>query len=274
MERRRKAPASLQLSRSQERAEPGAGPAASRAPLSPTRFKVKAASSPLIERLQANLALSPTALLPPPPPPLSPSSEEEGEGEDAAAAAGFSSPPGGAPLPSFNKTRARLSFKRRLPSRKHRRSSGEESPLEDGEQGAGFHSPEEEEEEEERDCEPSEKKLEETRQGLMEEEGGGEEEVREVREEEEKEEEEEEKVEPGVRSHPPLHRNLEPQLPDQWPTGSGTEPDGASHGPAAVLRHFRAGATEQEQMLKDGGGDQRLVEPERGSTHKYSPEKV
>ncbi|XP_053737260.1 capZ-interacting protein [Synchiropus splendidus] len=166
MERRRKAPASLQLSRSQEEAEPGVSPAASRAPLSPTRFKVKTKSSPLIERLQANLALSPTALLPPPAP-LSPSSEEE------EAAAGFGSPPGGAPLPSFNKTRARLSFKRRLPSRKHRRSSGEESPLEDGEQGAGFHSPEEEEEEE-RDCEPSEKKLEETSQGLMEEEGGGE----------------------------------------------------------------------------------------------------
>ncbi|XP_053734286.1 TPA-induced transmembrane protein homolog isoform X2 [Synchiropus splendidus] len=32
-------------------------------------------------------------------------------------------------------------------------------------------------------------------------------------------------------------------------------------------------ATEQDQMLKDSSGDQRLVEPERRSTHKYSPEK-
>ncbi|KAM6933714.1 capZ-interacting protein isoform 1-T1 [Xenentodon cancila] len=111
--------------------------------VSPSPLKMKIKNSAIIEKLQANLALSPTALLPSPkspevklqPAPLSPptpysplsptlrpphlSSEEE----DPIS---FDSPPDGTPLPSFNKTRARLSFKRRPPTRQHRRSAGED----------------------------------------------------------------------------------------------------------------------------------------------------
>ncbi|XP_061682680.1 capZ-interacting protein isoform X4 [Syngnathoides biaculeatus] len=102
---------------------------------------------------RANLALSPTTLLPspkgaelnrepdsPPPPaavettvtPLNPTlrsarlSVEEEEQEEPA---GFNSPPEGATLPNFHKTRVRLSFKRRPPTRQHRRSAGEEASL-------------------------------------------------------------------------------------------------------------------------------------------------
>ncbi|XP_061638575.1 capZ-interacting protein isoform X3 [Phyllopteryx taeniolatus] len=103
---------------------------------------------------RANLALSPTTLLPspkgaelnrqpdsPPPPlaavgttvsPLSPDlqpaqlSVEEQEQEEPVS---FNSTPEGATLPSFHKTRVRLSFKRRPPSRQHRRSAGEEASL-------------------------------------------------------------------------------------------------------------------------------------------------
>uniref|UniRef100_A0A3P9MCB9 Zgc:153184 n=1 Tax=Oryzias latipes TaxID=8090 RepID=A0A3P9MCB9_ORYLA len=110
----------------------------------------KMKNSPIIERLQANLALSPTALLPsakspegklqpptltPTTPccPLSPTlrpSHQPSEEEDPIS---FDSPPEGATLPSFNKTRARLSFKRRPPTRQHRRSTGDEveAPLRD-----------------------------------------------------------------------------------------------------------------------------------------------
>lgn len=114
---------------------------------SPNPPKVKMKNSALIEKLQANLALSPTALLPSPkspevklqPAPLSPttplsplspqspglrSSQQSSEEEDPAS---FQSPPEGTPLPSINKTRARLSFKRRPPTRQHRRSVGEEA---------------------------------------------------------------------------------------------------------------------------------------------------
>uniref|UniRef100_A0A3B5L604 FAM21/CAPZIP domain-containing protein n=1 Tax=Xiphophorus couchianus TaxID=32473 RepID=A0A3B5L604_9TELE len=93
---------------------------------------------------QANLALSPTALLPSPkgsdvklqPSQLSPSTpctplsptlrplHLSSEDEDPVS---FDSPPEGTPLPSFNKTRPRLSFKRRPPTRQHRRSAGEEA---------------------------------------------------------------------------------------------------------------------------------------------------
>ncbi|XP_061638574.1 capZ-interacting protein isoform X2 [Phyllopteryx taeniolatus] len=119
---------------------------------SPIQIRMK--SSNIIERLQANLALSPTTLLPspkgaelnrqpdsPPPPlaavgttvsPLSPDlqpaqlSVEEQEQEEPVS---FNSTPEGATLPSFHKTRVRLSFKRRPPSRQHRRSAGEEASL-------------------------------------------------------------------------------------------------------------------------------------------------
>ncbi|XP_061538497.1 capZ-interacting protein isoform X3 [Phycodurus eques] len=106
---------------------------------------------------RANLALSPTTLLPSPkgaelnrqpdspqPPlaavgttvsPLSPAlqpaqlSVEEEEEEEQEEPVSFNSTPEGATLPSFHKTRVRLSFKRRPPSRQHRRSTGEEASL-------------------------------------------------------------------------------------------------------------------------------------------------
>ncbi|XP_047248760.1 capZ-interacting protein isoform X3 [Girardinichthys multiradiatus] len=109
--------------------------------VSPNTFKTK--NSAIIDKLQANLALSPTTLLPSPkgpdvklqPAQLSPSTpctppsptlqppHLSSEDEDPVS---FDSPPEGTPLPSFNKTRARLSFKRRPPTRQHRRSAGEE----------------------------------------------------------------------------------------------------------------------------------------------------
>ncbi|XP_033952589.1 capZ-interacting protein [Pseudochaenichthys georgianus] len=109
-----------------------------KAVISPNPFNVKTKNSSIIEKLQANLALSPTALLPSPkspevrlqPTPLSPivpysplTSHLSSEEEDPIS---FDSPPEGIPLPNFNKTRARLSFKRRPPTRRHRRSTGEE----------------------------------------------------------------------------------------------------------------------------------------------------
>ncbi|KAJ3590600.1 hypothetical protein NHX12_008550 [Muraenolepis orangiensis] len=116
--------------------------------LSPKPFKVKMKNSSIIEKLQANLTLCPSSLLPsvprtpelklqtaPPSPPctspghtasplLSPYGRQSSEDEEGVS---FESPPEGSPLPSFNKTRARLSFKRRPPSRLHRRSLGEEA---------------------------------------------------------------------------------------------------------------------------------------------------
>lgn len=117
--------------------------------LSPNPLKVRTRNSALIEKLQANLALSPTALLPspkspdvklPPAAPLSPTSPQSprspglsphslrppqlsSEEEDPVS---FETPPEGTTLPSLHKTRARLSFKRRPPTRQHRRSAGEE----------------------------------------------------------------------------------------------------------------------------------------------------
>ncbi|CAL8363390.1 unnamed protein product [Merluccius merluccius] len=104
--------------------------------------------SDMAVQFKANLALSPGSLLPsprtpevklqrppsppsvpctPPTPDTSPSPpphvRQSSEEEEAVC---FESPPEGAPLPSFNKTRARLSFARRPPSRRHRRSPEEE----------------------------------------------------------------------------------------------------------------------------------------------------
>ncbi|XP_044059136.1 capZ-interacting protein isoform X2 [Siniperca chuatsi] len=166
--------------------------------VSPNPFKIKMKNSPIIEKLQANLALSPTALLPSPkspevklqPAPSSPTtprsplsptlqlSHLSSEEEDTVS---FDSPAEGTPLPSINKTRARLSFKRRPPTRQHRRSAGEEagafgsalcpcelySPKENGDNDQVFDSPAEEAEygqlaslkeaeEKDRDCEKTE----------------------------------------------------------------------------------------------------------------------
>ncbi|KAJ8368608.1 hypothetical protein SKAU_G00086360 [Synaphobranchus kaupii] len=111
--------------------------------------KVRPRSSPLIEKLQANLALTPTALIPtpkspevnlpptpfspspalsplaPPSPALSPPSPALVSEEEAPVS--FEDPPEGTVLPSINKGRARLSVKRRPPTRQHRKSCGEEA---------------------------------------------------------------------------------------------------------------------------------------------------
>ncbi|XP_029963793.1 capZ-interacting protein [Salarias fasciatus] len=116
----------------------------------PAPSKLKMKNSAIIEKLQANLALSPTALLPspkspevklqpaPPSPttprsplspltPLSPGQQPSHLSSEEEEPSGFDGPPDGALLPSINKTRARLSFKRRPPTRQHRRSAGEEA---------------------------------------------------------------------------------------------------------------------------------------------------
>ncbi|CAJ1065145.1 capZ-interacting protein [Xyrichtys novacula] len=141
---RRRPPCSLKLHNQKEDSEESDKTSVSSNPI---KFKMK--NSAIIEKLQANLALSPTSLLPspkspdvklqpaPPSPtlscspvsPLSPNlrpSHQSSEEEDPVS---FSNPPEGTPLPSFNKTRARLSFKRRPPTRQHRRSAGEEAAL-------------------------------------------------------------------------------------------------------------------------------------------------
>ncbi|KAL1260433.1 hypothetical protein QQF64_008260 [Cirrhinus molitorella] len=111
--------------------------------------KIKIKSSPLIEKLQANLALSPTVLLSPPKSPeskqpptasslISPCSSLSStlqptqlSCEDEAPVS-FEQPVEGTPLLSINKSRARLSFKRRLPTRQHRKSACEETKWNEG----------------------------------------------------------------------------------------------------------------------------------------------
>ncbi|KAI1893639.1 hypothetical protein AGOR_G00125780 [Albula goreensis] len=148
---RRRPPRTLQLTKKTEEQTDEEIPANA----SPNAPKVRPRSSPVIEKLQANLALTPTALIPSPkspevklqPTPFSPSptlppispltppspsvntlsptlspalvSEEE-------TPISFEDPPEGTVLPSINKSRARLSFKRRPPTRQHRKSCGEE----------------------------------------------------------------------------------------------------------------------------------------------------
>ncbi|XP_038548777.1 capZ-interacting protein isoform X1 [Micropterus salmoides] len=193
---RRRPPSSLKLQNQKDENEES-----DKTIVSPNPFKIKMKNSPIIEKLQANLALSPTALLPSPkspevklqPAPLSPTppcsplsplsptlrpSHLSSEEEDTVS---FESPPEGTPLPSINKTRARLSFKRRPPTRQHRRSAREEagafgsalspcelySPKENGDMDQVFDSPAEEAEygqpaslkeaeEKDRDCEKTE----------------------------------------------------------------------------------------------------------------------
>uniref|UniRef100_A0A3B1K4Y6 FAM21/CAPZIP domain-containing protein n=1 Tax=Astyanax mexicanus TaxID=7994 RepID=A0A3B1K4Y6_ASTMX len=101
-------------------------------------------NSALIEKLQANLVLSPTALLPSPlspgagkPPvllpslspnspcsPASPAAAHTPRQEEAPAS--FEKPAEGSVLLNVNKSRARHSIKRRPPSRRHRKSSGDD----------------------------------------------------------------------------------------------------------------------------------------------------
>ncbi|XP_066227509.1 capZ-interacting protein isoform X2 [Saccopteryx leptura] len=104
--------------------------------------KVKVKSSPLIEKLQANLAFDPAALLPgaspkspglkavvspfhsPPSTPSSPGVRlRPGESEEVPIS--FDQPPEGSHLPCYNKVRTRGSIKRRPPSRRFRRSQSD-----------------------------------------------------------------------------------------------------------------------------------------------------
>ncbi|XP_054650794.1 capZ-interacting protein [Dunckerocampus dactyliophorus] len=143
---RRKPPCSLQFPNQKNDADESDKNTVSTSPV-----QIGMRSSSIIERLQANLALSPTTLLPSPksaadvnrqpespsPPsttsptwgPRSPTLQPVQVSVEEEEPVNFDSPPEGTPLPSFNKTRARLSFKRRPPTRQHRRSAGEEAGL-------------------------------------------------------------------------------------------------------------------------------------------------
>ncbi|XP_051003723.1 capZ-interacting protein [Acomys russatus] len=110
--------------------------------------KIKVKSSPLIEKLQANLAFDPAALLPgaspkspglkaivspfhsPPSTPSSPGIRAQpSEAEEVPVS--FDQPPEGTHLPSYNKVRTRGSIKRRPPSRRFRRSQSDCGDLRD-----------------------------------------------------------------------------------------------------------------------------------------------
>uniref|UniRef100_A0A8C3R532 RCSD domain containing 1 n=1 Tax=Cyanoderma ruficeps TaxID=181631 RepID=A0A8C3R532_9PASS len=98
--------------------------------------KVKAKSSPMIEKLQANLAFTPAALLPgaspkspglkvlvspfstPPSTPTSPGTQSQ----PSESPVSFDQPPESTQLQFYNKVRTRGSIKRRPPSRRFRRS--------------------------------------------------------------------------------------------------------------------------------------------------------
>ncbi|XP_028936793.2 capZ-interacting protein [Ornithorhynchus anatinus] len=114
--------------------------------LPPPKVKVKAL--PMIEKLQANLAFAPTALLPgaspkspglkaivspfssPPSTPSSPGGRSRaGEAEEVPVS--FDQPPEGSHLPSYNKVRTRGSIKRRPPSRRFRKSQSDLGDLGD-----------------------------------------------------------------------------------------------------------------------------------------------
>ncbi|XP_040492099.1 capZ-interacting protein isoform X2 [Ursus maritimus] len=110
--------------------------------------KIKVKSSPLIEKLQANLAFDPAALLPgaspkspglkavvspfqsPPSTPSSPGVRSQA-GEPEEAPVSFDQPPEGSHLPCYNKVRTRGSIKRRPPSRRFRRSQSDCADLGD-----------------------------------------------------------------------------------------------------------------------------------------------
>ncbi|XP_064334028.1 capZ-interacting protein isoform X2 [Camelus dromedarius] len=104
--------------------------------------KIKVKSSPLIEKLQANLAFDPAALLPgaspkspglkamvspfhsPPSTPSSPGVRSRAS-EPEEVPVSFDQPPEGSHLPCYNKVRTRGSIKRRPPSRRFRRSQSD-----------------------------------------------------------------------------------------------------------------------------------------------------
>ncbi|NXN52435.1 CPZIP protein, partial [Rynchops niger] len=110
--------------------------------------KVKVKSSPMIEKLQANLAFAPAALLPgaspkspglkalvspfstPPSTPSSPGIQSQ-TSEVNETPVSFDQPPEGTQLQFYNKVRTRGSIKRRPPSRRFRRSLSEYGDGED-----------------------------------------------------------------------------------------------------------------------------------------------
>ncbi|NXX75075.1 CPZIP protein, partial [Urocolius indicus] len=119
--------------------------------------KVKVKSSPMIEKLQANLAFAPAALLPgaspkspglkalvspfstPPSTPSSPGVQSQ-PSEANETPVSFDQPPEGTQLQFYNKVRTRGSIKRRPPSRRFRRSLSEYGDGED--LGVNISSPE------------------------------------------------------------------------------------------------------------------------------------
>ncbi|KFZ67440.1 CapZ-interacting protein, partial [Podiceps cristatus] len=119
--------------------------------------KVKVKSSPMIEKLQANLAFAPAALLPgaspkspglkalvspfstPPSTPSSPGIQSQ-PSEVNETPVSFDQPPEGTQLQFYNKVRTRGSIKRRPPSRRFRRSLSEYGDGED--LGVNISSPE------------------------------------------------------------------------------------------------------------------------------------
>ncbi|CAN9510929.1 unnamed protein product [Ophioblennius macclurei] len=152
---RRRPPCSLKLRNQTDNSEES-----DKGSVFPAPPKIKTKNSAIIEKLQANLALSPTALLPSPKnpevklqpaaplspatarspmSPLTPNQQPSHPSSEEEEPVGFDGPPpDGALLPSFNKTRPRLSFKRRPPTRKHRRSAGDESGAFGGGGGGGL----------------------------------------------------------------------------------------------------------------------------------------
>ncbi|NXC05352.1 CPZIP protein, partial [Orthonyx spaldingii] len=118
--------------------------------------KVKVKSSPMIEKLQANLAFAPAALLPgvspkspglkvlvspfstPPSTPTSPGTQSQPSPSETPVS--FDQPPEGTQLQFYNKVRTRGSIKRRPPSRRFRRSLSEYGDGED--LGVSLSSPE------------------------------------------------------------------------------------------------------------------------------------
>ncbi|NXB03919.1 CPZIP protein, partial [Cnemophilus loriae] len=116
--------------------------------------KVKVKSSPMIEKLQANLAFAPAALLPgvspkspgmkvlvspfstPPSTPTSPGTQSQ----PSETPVSFDQPPESTQLQCYNKVRTRGSIKRRPPSRRFRRSLSEYGDGED--LGVNLSSPE------------------------------------------------------------------------------------------------------------------------------------
>ncbi|KFR17562.1 CapZ-interacting protein, partial [Opisthocomus hoazin] len=152
---RRKPPCSLPLY--SHKTETSENDEQKRSPNACSIPKVKVKSSPMIEKLQANLAFAPAALLPgaspkspglkvlvspfstPPSTPSSPGIQSQ-PGDVNETPVSFDQPPEGTQLQFYNKVRTRGSIKRRPPSRRFRRSLSEYGDGED--LGVNISSPE------------------------------------------------------------------------------------------------------------------------------------